>query len=438
MLKHGNAHHQKSIIICVDDERIILNALDRQLQRKFGDHYEYEFAESAEEALVIIEELTKKGYTIATVISDQIMPGMSGEELLTYIHKKHPKSLKVLLSGQASLESVINVINNADVYRYLTKPWDEDALLEALEDGLQELHLAEITQKQNELFKRFLPQRFLECLTSSIIDIKLGDYIERDMSILFADIQNFAAITAKMTLQENYNFINNYLSYIDPVIQENEGFIYKYTGNALLALFPTPQNALKAALGMQQAIKKFNQDYPATPLCPLSSEIGLHTSALRLGVVGVPERMQGAIISDTVNVAAHLQKIASFYKLPIIASQEFLQGLNDKTLTNNCRDLGRMNVEIKSREMSIHEVVEPTVDPRGKEKILTKHELSEGLRNFSEKEFTKACLHFKKVLKQNPHDEVAKFYLERATNYIAHDVPQDWSGVESIKKKVDG
>lgn len=131
----------KDIILCVDDEQIILNTISKQLIRKFGSRFEYEFAESAEEALEVIEDLSSNGYTVVMLISDQIMPGMSGDELLTKFHASYPKSIKVMLTGQASLDSAMNAINKADLYRYLTKPWNEADFLLTVEKGLQQYYL---------------------------------------------------------------------------------------------------------------------------------------------------------------------------------------------------------------------------------------------------------------------------------------------------------
>lgn len=144
-------------IVCVDDELIVLDSLKEQLKRRFGDNYYIEVAESAEEALLVIEELQKDGIEIPLIISDQIMPRIQGDELLIQIHAQYPKMLKILLTGQASTEAVVNAVNGANLYRYVTKPWDEADLCltvtEALRSYLQEQQLAqknEALQKINE------------------------------------------------------------------------------------------------------------------------------------------------------------------------------------------------------------------------------------------------------------------------------------------------
>lgn len=119
------------VILCVDDEKIVLNSLRTQLKRMFDkQNYEVMFAESAEEALEIIDELEEENKMLALIVSDQIMPGMKGDELLIEVHKRLPETLKVLLTGQTSFEAIQNAINNASLYRFINKPWDpEDFML---------------------------------------------------------------------------------------------------------------------------------------------------------------------------------------------------------------------------------------------------------------------------------------------------------------------
>ena len=141
---------EKQIILCVDDEEIILEALQEQLDSFFGEDYIIETADSGEDALDFFLELTKEGVQIPVIISDYIMPGMKGDELLKEIHKLSPDSLKILLTGQASIEGISNAINNAQLYRYIAKPWDKDDLVltvkEAIKSFLQEIKI----KKQNK------------------------------------------------------------------------------------------------------------------------------------------------------------------------------------------------------------------------------------------------------------------------------------------------
>ncbi|MCX5935740.1 MAG: PAS domain S-box protein, partial [Pseudanabaena sp. LacPavin_0818_WC45_MAG_42_6] len=111
-------------ILCVDDEINILITLRSQLMRYFPD-YAIEIAESGEEALTLVEELLSNGIEIPLVIADQIMPNMQGDQVLIELHARHPEILKVMLTGQASAESIANVVNQGNLYRFVSKPWSE-------------------------------------------------------------------------------------------------------------------------------------------------------------------------------------------------------------------------------------------------------------------------------------------------------------------------
>lgn len=119
----------KPIIVCVDDEKVILDSLKTQLKSAFGDLYSYEMAESAVDALELIEELSDDGYSIVVIVSDWLMPGMKGDELLINIHHKFPEVIKIMLSGQADEDAIERAFTQANLYKCIKKPWSEDELV---------------------------------------------------------------------------------------------------------------------------------------------------------------------------------------------------------------------------------------------------------------------------------------------------------------------
>ncbi len=127
----------KGTIICIDDERLVLISLRDQLTRFLGTEYQIELAESGQEALELFNELSDARMNVPLVICDQIMPGMSGDELLIQLHSQYPETLKILLTGQTRLETVVNVINAASLYRYVAKPWDETDLCLTVREALR-------------------------------------------------------------------------------------------------------------------------------------------------------------------------------------------------------------------------------------------------------------------------------------------------------------
>jgi DNA-binding NtrC family response regulator len=129
----------EAAILCVDDELVILKSLEIELHSAFGDDYLYEFAESADEALEIIDDLDEEEVQILIIVSDWLMPGMKGDEFLIQVHKKYPRIVKLMLTGQADEEAVDRAKKYANLYRYIPKPWNNQELIGIIRSALSEL-----------------------------------------------------------------------------------------------------------------------------------------------------------------------------------------------------------------------------------------------------------------------------------------------------------
>lgn len=129
----------KQVILCVDDEKIILDSLRKQLKNKFGNKYLYEFAENAEDAFEIIDELTIEEFDILVIVSDWLMPGMRGDEFLIKVHKKYPRIVKVMLTGHADEQAILNAKKNAALHKCIYKPWSEEELVSTIITGMKKL-----------------------------------------------------------------------------------------------------------------------------------------------------------------------------------------------------------------------------------------------------------------------------------------------------------
>lgn len=130
----------KGIILCVDDDSTVLNALRTLVGKIFGNDHQVEIAESASEALEIAEEHHKNGTPLAVVISDYIMPWMRGDELLIKLHLLYPDAIKIMLTGQSDLEGVKKAINDANLYRFIEKPFNNADLILTLRSALRAFH----------------------------------------------------------------------------------------------------------------------------------------------------------------------------------------------------------------------------------------------------------------------------------------------------------
>ena len=169
---------------------------------------------------------------------------------------------------------------------------------------------------------RFVPTQFLNFLgRESIIDIGLGDAVQKDFSVLFTDIRSFTTLSEKMSALENFKFLNSYLQKMGPLIHANNGFIDKFIGDAIMALFPkSPDEALTAAIAMRQDLSKYNVTRRERNYEVIEMGIGIHSGSLMLGTVGSKSRLDTTVIGDTVNLASRLESMTKTFKIPIMIS----------------------------------------------------------------------------------------------------------------------
>lgn len=129
---------EQGVLLCVDDELIVLTALKDQLRRAFGNSFHVDVAESAEEALELLDELAEQGHRLLVIVSDWLMPGMKGDEFLVQAHRRFPTVVKILLSGQAQQDAVDRARREAGLHEFLAKPWNAAELIETINAGLRE------------------------------------------------------------------------------------------------------------------------------------------------------------------------------------------------------------------------------------------------------------------------------------------------------------
>lgn len=417
----------KPVVICVDDERTILDSLKRELRAALGDRCQVETVDDGEEALELIAELREGKLDVALVVSDYIMPGIKGDELLRRIHDMSPNTLKIMLTGHADLEALGSAIRDARLYRYMAKPWQPADLkltaIEALHSYLQEKKLAEqnaLLLKLNESLSRFFPSRFLELLNKdSLADIALSDRVYQRMSVLFSDIRDFTALSERMTPGDNFRFINAYLSRMEPSIARNGGFIDKYMGDAIMALFGgDADDAVAAAVEMLQTLRDYNQTRDRRDRQPLRIGIGINTGYLMLGIVGGANRIDTTAIGDTVNLAARLEELTKVYKVPLIVSQHVFARLKDPTRFA-LRFIGRVKVKGKMQLVSAFEVFEADEPEQRSLKWQTKSQFERGLVRYYLGHCEAALADLEACLAIAPEDGVARIHRDRVARQLA-------------------
>lgn len=424
-------------VLIVDDEPQV-HAVTRLALNEFSfDNKPLELisAYSGEEARQRIAEHTDVALILLDVVMETDDAGLSFAKYVRH-HIKNQFARIVLRTGQPGQAPEETVILDYDINDYKAKTeLTTQKLFTTIVTALRTFDaLVMLENHRQELERiakasaRFVPTEFLTVLRkSSIVDVELGDQVQATMTIMFADVRSFTTLSEQMTPKENFEFINQLLGQLGPIVRQYQGFIDKYIGDGIMALFPShPDSALSAAIETQQVLQSYNARRAKENLFPIRLGCGLHTGNMILGVIGEAERIDGTVISDTVNTASRLESMTKTFGATIIISGEMLAQI---TRAHQHRFLGKVRVKGKQTPVMLYEILDGESEAQAQLKAQTAVLFQDGVTHYQNKSFAQAEKQFNAVLAENPDDQAAHFYLKQMTIYQA--LPQDdkWEGL---------
>lgn len=295
---------------------------------------------------------------------------------------------------------------------------------------------ADEAMRLNQTFRKFVPKQFVDHFAKHGSEtLELGRADEDELAILFSDIRGFTSLSEQMSPQELMNFLNSYFLRMNEPIHNNKGFIDKFIGDAVMALFDRPtgtntdkaQDAIRAALDLRYAINLYNQHRANSNYPPINIGIGIHFGPVIIGTVGSDDRMDTTVIGDSVNIAYRLEALAPKYNTDIVISAQTLlqaaaQGLFEFRLLDWVRVKGR------KAPIEVYEIIDHQ-DPEIKRLKLANAKLIEqGLGFRKEQDWQNASLHFQQALEVYPQDRLAAHHLEQCANLQHSELPEDWDG----------
>lgn len=281
----------------------------------------------------------------------------------------------------------------------------------SMADRIQEYsqHLVNL----NRSLERFVPVEFLNHLSrENLTQVELGDQVQRDMAVLFSDIRGFTTIAEHMSPKQTFNLLNTYLSRVAPRIRSNQGFIDKYLGDGLMAIFPRRvDDALAAAVDMLRELKTYNQERIAASQQPILTGTGIHMGTLMMGTIGEEARMQTTVIADSVNMASRIEGLTKEMGASILISKAVYDRLEDpeKYLL---RFAGYAQLKGKDLKVPIFEVFETDEGPLRQQKAATRTEFEKAVNRVNEGKLKDALVLLKNLEAQTPQDRGVQYYLK--------------------------
>ncbi len=428
-------------VLCVDDESVVLRSLRDQLRRAFPTGVQVEVAESGEEGLEVLEELAAAGQELALVISDQLMPGMRGETFLAKVHALQPKALKVLLTGQATADAVGKAVNEASLYRYISKPWEEQDVTLTVRGALSSYTQArEIERQEAEARRahkaslRFVPREILALLgRERLWDVRFGDHVIRPMHVLFSDMRGYTNLVESKTTSEAFAFVNEYLQRLEAPVRAHAGFVCDVEGDAVLALFPgTADDALRAGISSHRAIEAFNEERALAGEAPIRMGVGVHSGPLLLGTLGGAERLQCSVVGDAVNLSSRVESLTKMYGARMLVTDATVAQLQAPVAL---RQVDRVQVKGKSEAVDLYEVLEALEPARRARRLETRGDFEAAGRHLRSGALELAYAAFLEVLRADPDDPASVLLASRCQRYQREGLPRDWDGVERLDHK---
>jgi len=307
---------------------------------------------------------------------------------------------------------------------------------------LYEKNLREVKEREEamrlvyEATGKFVPYEFIGSLGHNVItDVKLGDQVEKIVTVLFSDIRDYTGLSEQMSPEENFKFVCAFNERMGPAIRRHNGFINQYLGDAIMAIFPrNAEDALLAAIEMQKEVQDLNKIRIANNQNPIQIGVGMHTGSLIMGITGDENRMDATTISDSVNIASRLESLTKHYSASIIISDSSLKQIEKKD-NFHLRSLGLVQLKGKREAVEIHECFDSNMVPDLEKKLSTLTVFNEGVSLFLNKSFPEANIAFKKVLDTDPGDHTAKFFYRNTKKIIDEGVFENGAGIVEMHEK---
>lgn len=293
-------------------------------------------------------------------------------------------------------------------------------------------HIADITSF-SEASYRFVPQQFFHSLgKKGILDIRLGDQIQKNMAVMVANLRDFRQLSKTLSPKENFDFMNSFLRRFGPIVRQEDGLISKYLGAGFMALFPGyAEEAIQAAVAIRRELSTYNQHRRSSGYATVDIGIAIHKGPLMLGIIGEERRWEGNVISDDVQRTTMLEQISDIVGCCIVVTRDYYEQLRSPERFMH-RSLGRIRLEGSDEAMELIDVFEGDPEQQRAAKERTKALFERGLALCQAGRFYDARETFVEVIKQNRMDKAAKLYFYLCDEYYQKGAGAGWNGTLAV------
>ncbi len=337
------------------------------------------------------------------VLLDVMMPGMNGYEVCRRM-REFASATDVPILMLTAKQQVGDLIEGfeAGANDYVHKPIGRGELRARLSTHVS-------LARASLAMRRFVPRETIRLLGfDDLTDVSLGDAAEHELTVAFSDVRGFTAAVERMTPKGAFEWLNRCYGVIGPEVRRNGGFIDKYIGDAVMALFPrTPADAVRAAIAMQRGMDALGDIHLGT---------GIHVGSTMLGTLGEAERFEATVLADTVNVASRVEGASKFFGTRVLVTDDVRNQCESEGFS--WRSLGSIRLKGRSAPVDLHELLDADTAPERDRKLALLPDFADGFTAFRAGRLREAAARFRRIVDENPNDGPAQACLAQATRLI--------------------
>jgi len=292
------------------------------------------------------------------------------------------------------------------------------------------------TWENSQTVHRFIPREFLDMLErKTLADVKLGDHTQREMTVFFSDIRDFTQLSERLTPAENFSFLTSYLRNVTPIIRARGGFVDKYLGDGVMALFPGQAiDAVQAAVDLGQQIARYNHGRRLAGYAAIKIGTGLHRGSLMLGTIGAEDQMQTTVIADAVNLASRIEGMTKTFGVNLLLSGSVVENL-PADHKFRLRALGAVRAKGKSEAVEVYECYDNDAHELAAMKDKTQPQFAAAMAEYRKGMLLTAGKYFSRIAEACPEDNVAAYFRDRCTLSVVRERAGPWDGAEHLEVK---